>query len=117
MAEPTVSPMTSGGLTPLPPNEWLYLAALDRFHHHDGGIRTPVVHTVYGNTLIVYALSNIEWKPLRFASTPNPMGRSGHSATVLKNMMYIYGGNTHGSTLNDFWQFNLGDLSTGAVRC
>ena len=113
-------------------NRWIALPSKD-------GLNPPPRwgHTLvaYGNTLVVYAgsnmeavlddiwvvdvssLPNIEWKQLSFASSLQPMGRSGHSATIHNNMMYIYGGNTHGSTLSDFWRINLDDLSTGYLRC
>ena len=110
--------------TPLPPSQGL--VPPPRWGH---------TLVAYGNTLVVYAGSNMEavlddiwvvdvsmlpmvhWKPLRFATHHHPIGRSGHSVTVNRNMMYVYGGNTHGSTLNDFWRLNLDDISGGALRC
>lgn len=45
-----------------------------------------------------------------FVDGPVPLRRSAHSAVVVGNAMYVYGGwaGRDDSTLNDFWAFHFG---------
>eukprot|EP00615_Pteridomonas_danica_P001460 CAMPEP_0114332512 /NCGR_PEP_ID=MMETSP0101-20121206/3134_1 /TAXON_ID=38822 ORGANISM="Pteridomonas danica, Strain PT" /NCGR_SAMPLE_ID=MMETSP0101 /ASSEMBLY_ACC=CAM_ASM_000211 /LENGTH=304 /DNA_ID=CAMNT_0001463215 /DNA_START=624 /DNA_END=1536 /DNA_ORIENTATION=+ len=38
-------------------------------------------------------------------------GRGGHSAVVLKDWMYVFGGNTTSQTFNDLWKINLNKIN------
>ena len=38
--------------------------------------------------------------------SPRPCARMGHSASVFRNSMFIFGGFIHPNTLNDLWEFN-----------
>jgi N-acetylneuraminic acid mutarotase len=41
------------------------------------------------------------------AGTMRPSARMGHSASVNKNSMFVFGGFLHPFTLSDFWEYNL----------
>lgn len=44
-----------------------------------------------------------------------PPGRGGHSAVVVQDFMYVFGGNTISDSFGDHWRVNLQDIETGLV--
>ena len=59
--------------------------------------------------IISYNLKTNQWTKIKLAdNAKKPAPRSGHSACVSGNMMYIFGGKSDNATkLNDLWAFNL----------
>lgn len=45
----------------------------------------------------------------------SPGQRGGHSATVVGNTMYLFGGNTLNDSFNDLWKLNLEACVTRGV--
>ena len=66
-------------------------------------------HGIRTNELYSLNLNTLNWKQIQ--TTPKrPEIRSGHSAIIYSNYLYIYGGiSDEGEKLNDFWRFNLID--------
>ena len=54
------------------------------------------------------------WKNIELAAHA-PEGRSGHGVVMLGSNMYVYAGNTHGSTMSDLWKLDLKNLKNGKV--
>jgi N-acetylneuraminic acid mutarotase len=61
------------------------------------------------NDTIVYNLKTNIWSKIKLAENGKiPCARSGHSACIEGNLMYVFGGKTDNSVkLNDLWSFNL----------
>lgn len=61
------------------------------------------------NETIIYNLKTNTWTKVKHADNAKwPCPRSGHSACVSGNLMYVFGGKSNnGLKLNDLWAFNL----------
>lgn len=65
------------------------------------------VHGERTNSLYKCNLTTMQWEIPHFSGTP-PVGRSGHSAVVYNNAMYIFGGVEESTeALNDTWKLDL----------
>ena len=65
------------------------------------------------NETIIYNMRNNVWTTVKIAEgARKPSCRSGHSAVLHQNVMYIFGGKTDNSVkLNDIWALNLQTLT------
>jgi hypothetical protein len=64
------------------------------------------------NQVIEFNLSSEEWiphykEPLQLNSGSGPAPRCGHTAVVLKNDMYVFGGTDGDIKFNDLWKYDL----------
>lgn len=57
----------------------------------------------------------MEWRQGTLSNVP--IGRSGHSVAIHGHHMYLFGGNTHGSTLCDMWRIDLNPRADGTFAC
>lgn len=59
------------------------------------------------NDIVIYNLQKMVWQHVKIAkNSKQPCPRSGHSATLFKGIMYIFGGKSGNSTkLNDLWAY------------
>jgi len=64
------------------------------------------------NEIIIYNLKTNVWNKVKLAdNAKRPCARSGHSAVLQNNIMYVFGGKADNSLkLNDLWAFNLQSL-------
>lgn len=65
------------------------------------------------NEVVIYNVQKNTWQHVKLSQTAQkPCPRSGHSATMHKNLMYVFGGKSDNSTkLNDFWVFSLSSMN------
>ena len=60
------------------------------------------------NDTIAYNLKSNVWTAIKHEQGKRPCPRSGHSAVIQGNFMYVFGGKAGNSLkLNDLWQFNI----------
>lgn len=61
------------------------------------------------NDTVVYNLKTNIWSKIKLSeNSKKPCARSGHSACISGNFMYVFGGKSDNSVkLNDLWSFNL----------
>jgi hypothetical protein len=61
----------------------------------------------YLNDMWMYDINGNKWTEIKYANTEIPLGRSGLSMVLFKNLFYIFGGKTGGlNETNEFWKFN-----------
>ena len=61
------------------------------------------------NELIKYSFQENKWGKIEIAAGhPKPEPRSGHTAVIYQNGMYVFGGkDDENKKLNDFWRLDL----------
>lgn len=70
------------------------------------------------NEVVSYNLKTNQWTKVKLPEgAKKPCPRSGHSACVQGNMMYIFGGKSDNATkLNDLWAFNMSNPSWQRIK-
>jgi N-acetylneuraminic acid mutarotase len=64
-------------------------------------------HGIRQNSILMFDFDTSQWENLE-AQGPSPQARAGHSATIYKNKMYVFGGKDEDNEkLKDFWCFNF----------
>ena len=66
--------------------------------------------TGYNNQLLCFSPPNLEWtNPKQYGSVPSP--RAGHSTTIIKDTVWLYGGCINRSVYNGLYKLNMHSLT------
>ena len=63
-----------------------------------------------------FANASYLWSPVFPSALKMPCARCKHAACLYQGSVYVYGGRSAGSSLRDFWKYDLGkNLSTYVI--
>ncbi|KAI0000542.1 galactose oxidase [Russula vinacea] len=65
----------------------------------------------YDNSLYLLSLVSREWTRIP-VNGPGPVGRFGHTMTMVGSKLFVFGGKTDEKCLNDMWALNLNTLNS-----